>query len=112
MKKRRRYFVSINKQTITKISIPDADEYEIYATHGEITELRRLLLAKDDSNFWFTIQNIVFDPLESAETEQLSDKENKNLKHIYQFVYHHGTAETKEKIESLEIMGARVVQKL
>lgn len=104
MGNRKQYFVSINKETIMKVSIPDADEYEIYVTEGEATELRRLLMTKDNHNFWFTIQNILFDPLAKSENEQLSDDLNENLRHIYQFVYHHGTAETKEKIESLDLL--------
>lgn len=76
MRNRKRYFVSVTKQTITRISIPDADEYEIYATNGEIIELRRLLMTKDNRNFWFTMRNIVFDPLASTESDHISDEEN------------------------------------
>lgn len=111
MNNRKRYFVSINKETIMRISVPDADEYEIYATHGEITRLRKLLATKENSNFWFTVQNILFDPLASSENALVRDDENENLKHIYQFVYRHGTEETQQKIESLGIIRDTMMQK-
>lgn len=110
MKSRKRYFVSVTKQTITKISIDDSDEYEIFATHEEITELKKLLRAKDDRNFWFTVRNLVFDPLAKTEDGPYHDEENEYLKRIYQFVYLHGTEETRIKIESLGLMGDRMLQ--
>jgi len=112
VRNRKRYFVSINKETIMRVSVPDADEYEIYATEEEITNFRRLLATKENSNFWFTIQNLLFDPLAASENELIRDEENENLKYIYQFVYHHGTEETKEKIRSLGIIRERMTQKL
>lgn len=109
MQGKKRYFVSVTKETITRVSIPDADEYEIYATKAEITELRRILQARENRNFLFTMRNIVFDPLASSEAEML-DEENEHLKYIYEFLYRHGTEETKEKIRSLRLIEENMIR--
>lgn len=103
MKRRKSYFISLNKNTITRISVPDAAEYEVVVTHGELTELRRLISTYKGSSAWLTLQNLVFNPLE-GDSHSARIAENKHLKDVYRFIYNHGTEETKNKIESIEII--------
>ena len=89
---------------MTDVSVPDADEYEIFVTNEEATELRQLLNIHEDSDFSAAARNILLNPLENEETKELRDDRNENLKRIYQFVYEHGTAKTKDKVKTLGIM--------
>jgi len=98
MIERKSYFVSLDKETITEMSIPDTAEYEILATQEELEEFRALLAKEKKENFWFAMRNIVFKPFAEGEVEGIREEMDENLMRAYRFLYEHGTMETKEKL--------------
>jgi len=92
------YFVSLDKETITEMSIPDTAEYEIRVTQEELEEFNVLLRKNKHENFWFAMRNLVFKPFAEGEVEGMREDMDENLMKAYRFLYEHGTMETKEKL--------------
>lgn len=100
MDTRKSYFVSLDKETITEISIPDTAEYEIVVTQEELEQLRILMSRNGNENFWFAMRNLIFKPFAEGEVESMRETMDENLMSIYQFLFDYGTNETKEKLAS------------
>ncbi|HZW69068.1 MAG TPA: hypothetical protein VFF20_10800 [Pseudogracilibacillus sp.] len=103
MKFKKRYYVSINKQSVTETSIGDADEYEIYATVEEAEALQYLLVENEDADFLEAANSILLHPLGNEDTEDLHAGSDE-LAHIYRLIYQYGTEATKQKIDSLSLL--------
>lgn len=98
---RKSYFVSLDKETINDVSVPDTNEYEIKATECEIKELNVLFKEKDKRE-----KNAV-EYLAKPFNEWGADEERKAydsyLMTIYKHLYKLGTPETKQKITRMRI---------
>lgn len=103
MKFKKRYYVSIKKQSVTESSIPDANEYEIYATTEEAEALHHLLVENEDADFLKAVNSIVLHPLGNEDTKSLHAGSDE-LANIYRLIYQYGTEETKQKIDSLSLL--------
>ena len=103
MNEKKHYFVTIDKEDIQEISIPDNGiEYEIYATHEEMKEVEMLFIekrknAKDAAKF-------LKKPFDEWGAHDERNEYETNLIKIYQKVYDLGTASTKEKIEKIGLL--------
>ena len=101
MTTKRSYFISMDKETITEVSIGDTTEYEVLANTEEITYFKSLLRENERSDFWFAMRNIPFKPFNEEEPEKMRRREDDNILRAYQFLFDHGTPETKEKLREI-----------
>lgn len=101
MTTKKSYFISMDKETITEVSIADTAEYEVLANIEEITYFKSLLRENESTDFWFAMRNIAFKPFNEEEPEKMRRREDDNILRAYQFIYDYGTAETKEKLRSI-----------
>lgn len=95
---RKSYFVSLDKETITEMSIPDTAEYEIIVTQEELEQFKMLLRSNESDDFWFAMRNLVFKPFAEDEVEGMREDMDDNLMRVYQYLYNFGSMETKEKL--------------
>jgi len=104
MTEKKHYYVSVDKQDITDVPIPDHGiEYEIVANASEVEELQQLFMsaAKHEKNAAKFIALRPFDEWGAdAEREGYSD----NIIKVYETLYKLGTVETKDKISQLGIL--------
>lgn len=98
---KRSFFISLDKETVTEVSVPDTTEYEVLATREEIKSLEVLLRDNEHHNFWFAMRNLAVKPFAEEEVEDIRQKEHENLLNVYKFMYEHGTEETKRKLEEI-----------
>lgn len=108
MTTKKSYFVSLDKETITEMSIPDTVEYEIRVTQEELEQFNVLLRRNKSENFWFAMRNLVFKPFAEGEVEGMREDMDDNLMKAYRFLYEHGTMETKEKLAQAGIVNEMV----
>lgn len=101
MATKKRYFISMDKGTITEVSIGDTTEYEVLANTEEITYFKSLLRDNERTDFWFAMRNIAFKPFDEEEPEKMRRRENDNILRAYQFLFDFGTPETKEKLRAI-----------
>lgn len=99
--KRKSYFISLSKRTVTNVSVPDADEYEVIATPSQIVGLESLMDDIDKSDYTFMAKNMPFKPFAEREVDEMRQESDDNLKEIYQFIYNFGTEETREKLKGI-----------
>ncbi|MEI3609351.1 hypothetical protein [Pseudogracilibacillus sp. SO10305] len=95
------YFISLDKESITKVSVDDTTEYEVIATEQEIKELEVLLRDNEHQNFWFAMRNLATKPFDEDEVEDIRQTEHDNLMEAYKFIYRFGTDETRRKLEEI-----------
>lgn len=98
---RKPYFISIEKETVTEVSIGDTTEYEVLATYEEITYFKSLLRDNEEKNFWFAMRNIPFKPFNEEQPETMRRIEDDNILKAYQFIFDHGTPETKAQLREI-----------
>lgn len=101
MTSKKSYFISMDKETITEVSIADTAEYEVLANTEEITYFKSLLRENEGTDFWFAMRNVAFKPFNEEEPEKMRRREDDNILRAYQFIYDHGTLETKEKLREI-----------
>lgn len=95
------FFVSLAKELITEVSIPDTTEYEVIATEEKIDELRALLRDNAHHNISFATSNLPVKPFSEKEVDKKRQMEQDNLLKIYQLLYKYGTQETKQKLNEI-----------
>src|SRR5699024_8582374 len=95
------FFVSLAKETITEVSIPDTTEYEIIATEEEIDEIKALLRDNEHHNISFAASNLPVKPFSEQEVDRKRQHEHDNLLRIYHLLYKYGTMETKQKLNEI-----------
>lgn len=98
MAERKTYFISLDKQTISEVSVPDTVEYEIYVTDDELEKFKTLIRDNDHRDFWYAMKNIVFKPFAEKEVDEMRQQDDDNLIQAYQFIYQYGTEETRQKL--------------
>ena len=104
MVERKTYYVSLDKETITEVSIPDTAEYEIEATQEELAVFRTILDRNKKENFWFGMKNLVITPFAEDDVEDKREQMDDNLMAAFQFIYDHGTEKTKRDLEEARII--------
>jgi|SRR5699024_6381455 len=95
------YYISLFKRTVSKVSVPDTVEYEVYAAPSDIEEFKRLLEDNHDRDFSFAAVNVPFKPFAEGEAEQMRAKSDDNLNKAFEFLYKFGTEETREKLKEV-----------
>jgi|SRR5690625_729417 len=101
MPERKSYFISLDKQRISEVSVPDTIEYEVYVTNDELETFRSLIRDNDHRDFWYAMSNIVFKPFEENEVDEMRKQDDDNLMKAYRFIYHYGTDETRQKLAEI-----------
>lgn len=101
MIERRAYYISLEKRTISEISVPDTTEYEVWVTPDELEFFNKLLKENDRNDFWFAMVNIPLKPFAEKEVDDMRKEDYDNLMKMYQFLYKYGTQETKRKLEEV-----------
>lgn len=92
------YYISLDKRTISKVSVPDTTEYAIVVTENELETITSLLEENDKHDFWFAMKNIPLKPFNEREVDDMRQEDYDNLMKVYQYIYEFGTPETREKL--------------
>lgn len=95
------YYISLVKGTVSKVSVPDTVEYEVYATPADIEKLNRLLEENHERDVSFAALNIPFKPFAEGEVDEMREKDDDNLDEVFKFLYTFGTDETREKLKEV-----------
>lgn len=95
------YYISLFKRTVSKVSVPDTVEYEVYATPSDIEKFERLLEDNHDRDFSFAAVNVPFKPFAEKEADQMRAKSDDNLIKAYEFLHEFGTEETRKKLKEV-----------
>ena len=96
---RKSYFVSLDKEEITEVSIPDTTEFEIKATDSDIAELNNLFREKNKREK--KAVEFLAKPFNEWGADDERDAYDNYLTSIYNRLYQLGTLETKQKIERM-----------
>lgn len=99
--KRKTYFISLDKRTVNKVSVPDTVEYEVKATPSEIVGFESILRDIDKNDFTYAAKNIPFKPFAEVEADEMRQESDDNLMEAFQFIYNFGTKETREKLKEI-----------
>lgn len=98
MQKKRTYFISLDKNKILQVSVPDTVEYEVSVTEEELEEIRSLMKTYKHRDFEFITKNVLLKPFAEEEVDEMRKNDDDNLMLVYAFIYQHGTEKTKEMI--------------
>lgn len=98
MAKQSTYFISLDKQRISDISVPDTVEYEVYVTEEELVMFKELIRENEQRDFWYAMKNIIFKPFAEKEVDDMRQQDDENLMKAYQFIYQYGTQQTRRKL--------------
>jgi len=101
MSEKKSYFISLDKERIDDISIPDTIEYEVLLTNEELEVVRRLIRDNDHRDFWYAMKNITFTSFNEKEVDDMRKEDDDNLMRTYQLIYRHGTEETRQKLRDM-----------
>lgn len=101
MTERQSYFISLDKERIDEISIPDTTEYEVLLTNEELEVFKRLIRDNDHRDFWYAMKNITFLPFNENEVDEMRKQDDDNLMKAYKLIYRYGTDETKRKLQDM-----------
>jgi len=101
MPERKAYFISLDKNRISEVSVPDTTEYEVLVTNEELETYKSLVEASGQRDFSYALENIVFKPFAEVEPDEMRKKDDDNLMLVFQFLYQYGTPETKRKLEEV-----------
>ncbi|WP_442603644.1 hypothetical protein [Paenibacillus sp. KN14-4R] len=97
-----KYYVSVQSGSILPNQGDAAYELEILANEEEIDHLQSLFAYKDvydeETHLRAPIPGIPYNH------DEENDQYDMNLNHIYQFLYEVGTPETKQHIDSMQIL--------
>lgn len=95
------YYISLDKHTVSKVSIPGTVEYEVYATPSDIVRFKELLGENEDRDTSFALVNILFKPFDEVEVDRMRERSDTNLIKAFEFIYTFGTNETREKLKEV-----------
>lgn len=95
------YYISLAKGTISKVSVPDTVEYEVYATSSDIQRFNALLEENHERDISFVTKNVPFKPFAEDEADQMRAKNDNTLTEAFEFLYKFGTEETREKLKEV-----------
>lgn len=101
MPEKKSYFISLDKERIDEISIPDTTEYEVLLTPEELEVIKRLIHDNDHRDFWFAMKNVTFKPFNEKPVDDMRKSDDENLMKMYKLIYRYGTAETKSKLREM-----------
>lgn len=101
MPEKKSYFISLDKERIDEISIPDTTEYEVVLTSEELEVIKRLIKDNDHRDFWFAMKNITFTSFNEKPVDDMRKKDDDNLMETYRLIYRYGTDETKRKLREM-----------
>lgn len=99
--KRKSYFISLDKRTVSEVSVPDTVEYEVIAKPSEIVMFESILRDNDSKDFTFAVKNIPFKPFAEGEVDEMRQESDDNIMEVYEFMYNFGTEETREKLKEV-----------
>ncbi|HLQ82305.1 MAG TPA: hypothetical protein VK121_00470 [Pseudogracilibacillus sp.] len=95
------YYISLDKRTVSEVSVPDTVEYEVRATPSQIVKFENILQDNDAKEFEFAIKNIPFKPFAEKEVDEMREESDDNVMAAYHFIYQYGTEETRKKIKEI-----------
>ena len=95
------YYISLDKRTVSEVSVPDTVEYEVRATPSQIVKFENILQDNDAKEFKFATKNIPFKPFAEKEVDEMREESDDNVMSAYQFIYQYGTEETRKKIKEI-----------
>lgn len=95
------YYISLDKKSVSKESVADTMEYEVYATPEDIVKFEGLLQSNDDKDFVFALKSIPFKPFAEKEVDEMREETDDNLMEAYEFIYTFGTEKTREKLKEI-----------
>ncbi|GEN88261.1 hypothetical protein [Oceanobacillus sojae] len=99
---RNKYFVTVDTEEISEVSLPDNGiEYEIYATPEEVKEIE-VLFARKDKNAKDAVK-FVGKPFDERPVDAKRDSYEEYLIAIYRKLYELGTDETRKGIKELKL---------
>lgn len=101
MTEKKSYFISLDKERIDDISIPDTTEYEVLLTNEELEVIRQLIRDNDHRDFWYAMKNITFTSFNEEEVDDMRQEDDDNLMKTYKLIYQYGTEETKQKLRDM-----------
>lgn len=101
MPEKKSYFISLDKERIDEISIPDTTEYEVMLTNEELEVIKRLIIDNDHRDFWYAMKNITFKSFDEKRVDDMRKEDDDNLMKTYKLIYHYGTDETKQKLREI-----------
>src|SRR5699024_2256973 len=96
MTEKKSSFISLDKERIDDISIPDTTEYEVLLTNEELQVIRQLSRDNDHRDYWYEMINIVFTSFNEDEVYDMRQEDDVNLMRTYNVIYQYGTEETKQ----------------
>ncbi|WP_390308128.1 hypothetical protein [Virgibacillus sediminis] len=103
MAEKKYYYVTVDTEEVREVSVPDSGiEFEIYATEGQVEELRQLFIKRNKRAV--DASNYVHKPFDEWGADEERASYDKYMVEIYRKVYELGTARTKEKINELGII--------
>lgn len=99
---RKKYFVTVDTEEISKVSIPDDSiEYEIYATPEEVKEIE-VLFAEKAKNAKDAVK-FVGKPFDERPVDATRNNYEDYLIGLYRKLYELGTEQTKNEIKELNL---------
>lgn len=103
MNEKKQYFVTVDKEDIREISIPESGiEYEVYASPNERKEIEMLFVEKDKSAKGAV--EFLGKPFDEWGADDERNRYDNNLIKVYQKIYELGTPSTKEKIKETGLL--------
>lgn len=96
------YFVSMSNTEVTEAPMPGHGQFEIIATKEDVLEIENRFKSIDDE----TKSGLKYlaRPFHEEDVDQKRHEGEEELIQIYRLLYKHGTAKTKEDIDSFGIL--------
>lgn len=101
MSQRKKYFISIERESITETPVDDTTEYEIDATDEEVEKLEELFQKKDKHEK--KAVKFLAKPFNEWGADDEREAYDTYLTDIFKYMYELGTPQTKQKIKSIGI---------
>ncbi|MGM8211765.1 hypothetical protein ACLIBH_03115 [Virgibacillus sp. W0430] len=96
---RHKYYVKIEEKEIRKEPLPDGTNYAILATENEVQEINNMFVNMENESK--EALKHIFKPFNERSVDRERNKYDRNLRTVYERIYHLGTTETKAKIRKL-----------
>lgn len=99
---KKKIFVTVNAAEVREVSIPGDVEFEIIATEEDVLEIQNIFNRMDDE----TKSGLKYlaRPFNEKSVDQKRDNESDDMVAIYELLHKLGTDETREDIESMDIL--------
>ncbi|RLL46469.1 hydrolase [Oceanobacillus piezotolerans] len=99
---KKRYFVNIGEGEISQIKYENNDDFVIFATEAEVSELRIIMNHLHDASFSSFLRAHV--PIVEYHHDSANDRYDEYLTSAYQLIHDLGVEKTRKHIESMNIL--------